>query len=85
MAAEQAALRRRIAQKRQEIADDLDRLNREVRNDYQSVQSMTSPANVVRRMPVPALGLALGAGLLAGLWVANLLVVPRLRVHLFGR
>jgi hypothetical protein len=82
MAAEQAALRRRIAEKRLDIAEDLERLNRGLRHDYAAV---TSPMSVVRQRPLIALGLALAVGSLIGRRVADLLVMPRLRVHLFEK
>jgi ElaB/YqjD/DUF883 family membrane-anchored ribosome-binding protein len=80
MAAEQAALRRRIAEKRRDIAEDIERLNRELRHDYAAV---TSPERLVRQRPLIALGAALAVGSLIGSRVADLLVLARPRVHLF--
>lgn len=74
MAAEQAALRRRIAEKRQDIAEDLERLNRGLRAEAEAA----NPINVPRRRPWLALGFALLTGALVGMRFADLVVHPRL-------
>ena len=77
MAAEQAALRRRIAEKRVEIVEDLDRIRDELRHDYRTA---THPNILVARKPFLSAGVALGLGFFAGLQLANAFGVPRPRV-----
>jgi hypothetical protein len=73
MAAEQAALKRRIAEKRTEIVEDIDRLRDELLYDYKTA---TNPSILVARRPLLSVGLALGLGLLVGFQVANAFAPP---------
>jgi hypothetical protein len=74
MAAEQAALKRRIAEKRMEIVEDIDRIRDELRYDYKTA---TNPNILIARQPFLSAGVALGLGLFAGLQLANALGVPK--------
>lgn len=74
MAEEQEALRRRIAEKRQEISDDVARIEDELRHDVQTYERAISPRHLVSRLPLPMLGLAMVVGAFVGVRVADLLM-----------
>jgi len=68
MAAEQNALRRRIIEKREEVAEDLIRLRGEIRETYETA---TDWRRLVRSRPLASVGLGLGLGLLLGFSVGG--------------
>lgn len=70
MATEQDALRRDIVGKREEIADDIVRLERELRY---TVGSATDWQGYLRRRPAIVVGLGLGLGLAIGLTIGGML------------
>lgn len=69
MAAEQDALRRQIVGKREEIADDVARLQWQIRHTYSSV---TDWQGFLRRRPLILVGAGFGLGLIAGLTLGGL-------------
>ncbi len=69
MATEQEALRHEIAQKREEITDDLNRLEDHLRWRYEAA---TDWRGMARRHPLPLLGVGAAFALLLGLLVARI-------------
>jgi len=68
MAAQQNALRRRVTEKREEVAEDLIRLRGEIRETYETA---TDWRRLVRSRPLASVGLGMGLGLLLGFSVGG--------------